>query len=95
MRLLVFAAVKKMAPSSREAIGPQVPDELSRGAMVQKSRCMHTLWCLLVSACVPRMRLCSSLSVVQRSTCDPEVNAECTTNEVAQFFVYCKKYTFQ
>ena len=25
--LLVFAAVKKMAPSSREAIGPEVPDE--------------------------------------------------------------------
>ena len=23
----VFAAVKKMAPSSREAIGPEVPDE--------------------------------------------------------------------
>ena len=25
--LLVFAAVKKMAPSSREAIGQEVPDE--------------------------------------------------------------------
>ena len=25
--LLVFEAVKKMAPSSREAIGPEVPDE--------------------------------------------------------------------
>ena len=29
------------------------------------SRCMHTLWCLLVSAGVPRMRLCSSFFVVQ------------------------------
>ena len=37
-----FAAVKKMAPTSRGAIGPEVPDEClfsvpsSRGAMVQK-----------------------------------------------------------
>ena len=30
----------------------------------RSSRCMHTIWCLLVSAGVPRMRLCSSLSVV-------------------------------
>ena len=44
---------------------------------------MHTLWCLLVSANVPRMRLCSSLFVVENSICDPEVNAECATNEVA------------
>ena len=53
------------------------------------SRCMHTLWCLLVSAGVPRMRLCSSFYVVQHSTCDPEVNAACVTDEVVQFFVCC------
>ena len=41
--LLVFAAVEKMAPSSREAIGPEVPDECPlpalspHGLMVQKS----------------------------------------------------------
>ena len=37
--LFVVAAVKKMAPESREAIGPEFHDEclLSRGAMVQKS----------------------------------------------------------
>ena len=48
---------------------------------------MHTLWCLLVSANVPRMRLCSSLFVVEHSSCNSEVNAECATNEVVQFFV--------
>ena len=37
--LLVFVAVKKMAPSSREAIGPEVPDA-----------CMlfGVSWCLLM-----------------------------------------------
>ena len=49
--LLVFAAVKKMAPSSREALSPEVLDECPfsapspRGAMVQKS---HTFRCLSV-----------------------------------------------
>ena len=76
--LLVFAAVKKTAPSSREAIGAEVPDA-----------------CIFFAAGVPRMRLCSSLFVVQHSTCDPEVNAKCATNEVTQFFVYCKKYTLR
>ena len=33
------------------------------------------------------MRLCSSLFVVQHTTCDLEVHAECATNEVVQFFV--------
>ena len=34
------------------------------GQWSRSPRCMHTLWCLLVSADVPRMRLCSSLSDV-------------------------------
>ena len=44
--LLVFAAVKKMAPSSREAIGPEVPDECfflfrrHAGQWSRSSRCM-------------------------------------------------------
>ena len=44
--LLVFAAVKKTAPSSREALSPEVPDERPisppspRGAVVQKFQ-MH------------------------------------------------------
>ena len=42
-----------------------------------------------MSAGVPRMRLCSSFFVVQHSTCDPEVNAECATDEVVWFFVCC------
>ena len=53
-----YAAVKKTAPSSREAIGPEVPDgcPLSRGAMGQKFQMHACSWCLLVLACVPRMR---------------------------------------
>ena len=39
------------------------------GRWSRSSRCMRTLWCLLVSAGVPRMRLCSSLSVVQHLIC--------------------------
>ena len=39
------------------------------GQWSRSSRCMHTLWCLLVSASVPRMRLCSSLSVVAFLCC--------------------------
>ena len=31
------------------------------GQWSRSSRCMHALWCLLLSAGVPRMRLCSSL----------------------------------
>ena len=55
--LLVFAAVKKTAPSSREAIGPEVPDEcifLFRRHVAQwsrSSRCMllfGVFWCWLV-----------------------------------------------
>ena len=63
--LFVFTAVKKMAPSSREAINPEVPGECffffssPRGALV---------WKLLMHA-VPRMRLCRSLSVVQHLFC--------------------------
>ena len=53
---------------------------------------MHTLGCLLVSLNVPRMRLCSSFFVVQHSTCDPEVNAECA-NEVVQFFVCLQHFS--
>ena len=45
-----------------------------------------------MSANVPRMRLRSSLSEVQHSTCDPEVNAQCATNEVVQFFVCCATF---
>ena len=98
-RLLVFAAVKKMAPSSREATRPEVPDErpfslLSPRGPEIPGACI-LFWCLLVSANVPRTRLCSSLFVLQHSTCDPEVDAACATNEVVQFFVYCKKFTFQ
>ena len=72
--LLFSAAVKKMAPSSREAIGPEVPDEgpfsapSQRESIVQKFRMRAYS---LVSAGVPRMRLCSSFFVVQHSTCDP------------------------
>ena len=94
--LLVFAAVKKMAPSSREAIGPEVPDECPfsapspRGTVVQKS---HTVRCLLVSANVPRTKFCSSFFVVQPSTCDPEVDGECAANEVVQFFALIVKST--
>ena len=68
--LLVFAAVKEMAPSSREAIGPEVPDERlfsppsPRGTMVQKSPMHAYSLVFLVSANVPRMMLCSSLSDV-------------------------------
>ena len=50
--LLVFAAVKKMAPSPR-------------GAMVQKFPMHACSLVSLVSANVPRMRLCSSLFVVK------------------------------
>ena len=66
--LLVFVAVKKMAPSSREAIGPEVPDERLCTASVATwgndvsevpDACV-LIRCLLVSAGVPRMRLCSS-----------------------------------
>ena len=45
--LLVIAAVKKMAPSSREAIGADVPDERPfsppspRGAMMVQKFPMH------------------------------------------------------
>ena len=39
------------------------------------------------------MRLCSSFFVVQHSTCDPEVNAACATDDFVQFFVFFKKYT--
>ena len=58
--LLVFVAVKKMAPSSLEAIGPEVPDECPfsppspRGTMVQKFP-MHAY----SLAGVPRTRFCS------------------------------------
>ena len=57
--LLVFAAVKKTAPSSREAFGPEVPDESffvssPRGAIFRK---------LLMHA-VPRMRLRSATFVL-------------------------------
>ena len=67
--LLVFAAVKKTAPSSREAIGPEVPDESPfsapspRGAMVQKSQ-MHA--CSLVS---PAVGWCATNEVVQFVCC--------------------------
>ena len=47
----------------------------------------------LVSADVPRMRLCTSLFVVQHSTCDHEVNAECATNEVCA--VLCLLWNIQ
>ena len=63
--LLVFIAVKKMAPSSREAIGPEVPDESPfsppspRGAIVQKSP-MHAY--SLVS---PGVCQCATNEVVQ------------------------------
>ena len=43
----VFAAVKKTAPSSREAIGPEVPDACIL---------LGVFWCLPMN--VPRMRLC-------------------------------------
>ena len=110
---LVFAAVKRMAPSSREATGPEAPDESPpsppspRGTMVQKSpthageffsefgQVSVASWVSLVSANVPRMRLCSSLFVVEHTSYNSEGNAECATNEVVQFFVYCKKYIFQ
>ena len=39
------------------------------GQWSRGSRCMHALGCLLVSAGVPRMRLCSSLSVVAHLFC--------------------------
>ena len=73
----IFAAVKKMAPSSRGPIGPEVPDERPfsppsprGGAMVLKFP-MHAY-----------------------SLVSPRVG-KCATNEVMQFFVCCKKYTFQ
>ena len=53
--LLVFAAVKKMAPSSREATSPQVPDERPfsppspRGPEVPDACILFgVIWCLLV-----------------------------------------------
>ena len=62
--LLVFAAVKKMAPSSREATGPEVPDERPfsppspRGPEVPDACILSGVsWCRRL----PRMRLCSSL----------------------------------
>ena len=39
------------------------------GQWSRSSRCMHTLWYVLVSAHVPRVRFCSSLSVVQHVFC--------------------------
>ena len=65
----VFTAVKKTAPSSREAIGPEVPDECPfsapspRGTLVQKSPTHAYSQVSLVSASVPRMGLCSSLLI--------------------------------
>ena len=61
--LLVFAAVKKMAPSSRGPIGPEVPDESPFSAPSPRG-----VRNLLMHA-VPRMRLHSSLSVVQHFFC--------------------------
>ena len=94
-----FCPVKKMAPSPREAIGPEVPDESPfsapspRGAMLQKSPMHAYSQVSVVSANVPRLRICSSLFVVRHSTCDPEVNAECARMRLCSS--YCKKYTFQ
>ena len=42
-----------------------------------------------MSATVPRLRLWSSLYVVEHSSYDSEVNAECATNAVVQFFACC------
>ena len=63
--LLVFVAVKQMGPSSREAIGPEVPDECPfsapspRGAMVQKFQ-MHAY-----SVVSPGVCKCATNEVVQ------------------------------
>ena len=45
-----------------------------------------------MSASVPRLRLCSSLFVVEHSSYNSDVNAECATNEVAQFIVCCATF---
>ena len=67
--LLVFAAVKKMAPSPREATGPEVPDERPfsapspRGATVQKFQ-MHAH-----SLESPGVGYCATNEVVQFFFC--------------------------
>ena len=67
--LLVFAAVKKMAPSSREAIGSEIPDECPfsppspRGAKVQKFP-MHAFSLVSLGAC-----LCATNEVMQFFVC--------------------------
>ena len=76
--LLVFAAVKKMDPSSREAIGPEVPYESPfsapspRGAMIQKFQ-MHAL--SLVSSGVYQ---CATNEVVQFFVCCEKVHLPAT-----------------
>ena len=61
--LLVFAAVKKMAPSSREAVGPEVPDDAcpliaSVATCRADGATKFPMHAVLFAAGVPRMRLC-------------------------------------
>ena len=63
--LLVFAAVKKMAPSSREAIGPEVPDECFFFCFVAT----RVSGPEVPDACCATNELRSSLSVVQNLFC--------------------------
>ena len=62
------------------------------GQWSRSSPCKHALRCLLMASNVPRMRLCSFLFVVEHASYNSEVNAECATNEVVQFFVCCATF---
>ena len=85
--VLVFTAVKKMAPSSREAIGPEVPDECPfsapspRGSMVQKFP-MHAYSKVSFGVCK-----CATNDVVQFFVVKSTPSSNTSKDLSFQFFV--------